>query len=1032
MIAFPGTASMGAPFRAAVRRLHALHCFAWALVLLAPADGTAQVHAIRWFSSDDGLPHDFVISIVQDRTGYLWLGTWNGVTRFDGHAFRNFHSIERGLSHKTCRSMCLDSTGTGVWWVAQEAGVFHIDRAGRMTELRRMRDGVLERLQSIRTVTMDEGHRLWFAGAEGLHSLDARGGWRDAGASTGQAVGSCTRGVWKRSSGELWCVSGLREVSIYSPRSGTVRRLDIATLIPTAARRRRGNNDDLIVNCIVPNPATGGVWIVTNGWVFPVEGNPSAIRAFPLPDIGGHVYFTPTTDGNGNVWIVRTRKNDISYEYCKISLRDGSVLASIGRDPDFATMLPFGTVFEDREGVVWIGGQGLGQVRSMQVVNYRLAWEGMPNVPRNLVELDDGTLLLSTWGGVYRVNGRSIEAPEYLSLQSGYPGVATSFITMDGRGIPHWAQFAKGTFVYRNGRAQPDRPHPAASGRGRAIPTLENSIVLRDGTLAGCSFAVGDSLVFVTDSACVSVAVPGLDPAREHLEYFAMAAPRGFPGNDNALLVLSNSALYEFSGTRFVRRITDHPGFRIGRTPQMCVDSAGTVWIAYLEPADQRVLYRYDGRAFTGYTAASLGLQNASISSISAHHNRADLLIGTFNGLSITTLATMRTRRQLGVVHGLASNVINGARSDRNGAIWLLTASGLSRFSEAGSSFRRDPSSAVLTRVVCNDDEIAIPPGDRDGSRTMAGDRIEFQYSALSYRTPLLFRTMLEGDRSEWSSPSARTSIRYTNLDPGDYTFRVRAIDPESAWESVPVAFAFTVPPPFYRTWWFVVGGNLVFIAVLLLVLRVRVKNIERIQQLRGRIALDIHDEIGSTLTSISFLSAMAESETRDTLPSTSVKIRRIGDTARGVVEMMSDIIWSLRPEHDSFADLRQRLSDAATELAESSGVRIRVDVADDLGQRQLRMDYRRNLFLIAKEAMHNAVRHADASEIALLFSKSGKTAVLEVRDNGAGMHAPSATGTGSGTGMNSMRRRAAEMGGTIAFLSPGDGGCVVRVTIPM
>lgn len=995
------------------------------LLLFLLARGVwSQSYPLQWYSTSDGLPHSSIVCLQQDKDGYIWIGTKNGVSRYDGNGFRNFCSLESGLADKRIRSIVLDSTGTGIWCNADEEGLYHIDRYGDVTRFARLVNGVITYLRDVSQISSGENHSLWITtAAKNILQLSAKDGIREFTTSRGYDFGKCRYPVWYAPRRELWFVHGHTSVGILQ-LDGRVRYIDLMDLIPKNVKK-----SEFMLHSIVRNHRTSGLWILTSDGLFTIEGDAGSFRFFRQQAVAGYVYLNAATDSEGNLWYAQVEPDRIGYAYRKISWRDGSILMSIGRNNEFTTMLPFGAIMEDREGSVWIGSEGLAHLKSGAVLNYNLVESGFPVAPRNILHLPNGGGILSAWGGIYRIPSDPIVRTE--AVYSSVSSPALSRVVQDPAGVYHWFHAEGGGFTFDGRNVTKDRIPWKWKFHNTLLPQTETNATLHDGTIVFLDRDRTDRLYFLTplgDTSSVNISSARADglPWNE-----VILSTRHYANGENRVFLCSERSLWEIIDRRRAQQYSMQDGLLPGKFPSLCEDSTGVVWIGFRSIDRSRVLTKFDGKRFVNYSMQDIGLNSPTIISICALKNTRDLALMTTDALYIVDIATMKVRLTLDERDGLYSE-LGSCSVDHAGNIWILGVGGVTRFDERFYPASNVPPKVILSSFSAGDALLYFPNRRDQEQLEVRSEKIEIRFSALTFQSrETMFRTKLDGLDEEWSLPSTERSVRYAKLQSGDYTFRVRAVDVKHRWESDEAVIAFSIPPPFYRTWWFILAANVLVIGFIFGIIRYRLAQALKMERMRSQIALDLHDEISSTLTSISFLSTAVVRELKESNPTTAQKARKIGETARGVIEMMSDIIWSLKPSSDTFADLGKRLGDMATELCESASINLHLNVPSTIVHIPLRMDRRRQLYLIAKEAIHNALKHSQCTELWITFRAIKKTFELLVEDNGRGInHARENPKNGTHSGLASMKKRAQECGAELFIEPRAEGGTRVRVVV--
>ena len=286
---------------------------------------------------------------------------------------------------------------------------------------------------------------------------------------------------------------------------------------------------------------------------------------------------------------------------------------------------------------------------------------------------------------------------------------------------------------------------------------------------------------------------------------------------------------------------------------------------------------------------------------------------------------------------------------------------------------------------------------------------LTIEYSAITFRnaSDVRYQYKLEGADDDWSALSERGFVEYALLRPGRYTFKVRAAMANGhaeAGEETPLSIR--VLPPYYQTIWFYLLITVGIGSLLYTFHKYRMRQVIRVERMRTRIASDLHDDIGSTLSSISLISEIASR--KDPESELAKALSKIGIDSRDVLNSMDDIIWSVNPKNDSLSSLTVRLREYAIPLCESKDIKFIMNEDEAIYTLKLGMDERRNIFLIVKEAVNNAVKHSGCSQLSVAFAMKYKQLEIEIIDNGKGFD-PSKRGVRNG--VINMERRAAQIG---------------------
>jgi signal transduction histidine kinase len=302
----------------------------------------------------------------------------------------------------------------------------------------------------------------------------------------------------------------------------------------------------------------------------------------------------------------------------------------------------------------------------------------------------------------------------------------------------------------------------------------------------------------------------------------------------------------------------------------------------------------------------------------------------------------------------------------------------------------------------------------------------------LSFASPenVQFRYQLSGFDADWVEAGNRRSATYPHLPAGDYEFRVFACNHSGVWSTNQTVLALTATPFFHETVWFKLGVGLVTVLFAggLTYAFSRARYRRRLRQLEARIARDIHDELGSSLTRIVMLSQPDEADVAAARP----EMKRIYETARNLTRTMDEVVWAVNPRQDSLEGLTAYLTAFAQEFTSAANVACRLDLPERLPVVALSAEVRHNLFLAAKEAMHNAVRHGRAQVITIALSIQPHAFILTISDDGIGFQVGTPASPRHGHGLENMRARLAGIGGECDITTRPQAGTTIRFTVPL
>ncbi|HEX3168666.1 MAG TPA: ATP-binding protein, partial [Chitinophagaceae bacterium] len=476
-----------------------------------------------------------------------------------------------------------------------------------------------------------------------------------------------------------------------------------------------------------------------------------------------------------------------------------------------------------------------------------------------------------------------------------------------------------------------------------------------------------------------------IDPLKNELILFTNAKRKNkkLPENESGSLYIDRSQHIWVSGVGYLAKLdkqgevldlyNDKAGYNASAAYGIVEDPYGFIWVA----TDNR-LHRLDpSKGHFDYFDKNDGLFNNKIADGFYMSDEGELFLG-FNG---------------------AINSINTANIAFNKKPPIVL---VSRLNVKGQ-----------LRTFDENNKVVIKPGERD---------IVIEFSAMNYSQALKnkFAFLLEGYDSAWRYTADRV-ISLMNMDGGTHRLHVKASNNDGVWSKETI-YTIKVIPPFQQTIWFKLLFVLLAAIIFFIIYAYRVQQRKRLEKIRNRIATDLHDDMGSTLSSIRIFSDVAKKQIEEK-PETVQLLDRISNNATSLSENMQDIIWTIRSDNDTLEDLVSRMREFGLRVCDAKNIRFNIIVSQSFKASRLTLEQRRNLYLIFKESLNNAVKYAEASQIDLHLNLKSRFLKMEISDNGKGFDIDKIK---KGNGLNNLEKRAKEIGGQIDIKSePGKGTCI-------
>ena len=983
---------------------------------------------IRTYTTADGLARDHILCIAQDSHGFLWFCTAEGLSRFDGYRFTNYTTAQ-GLPDNEIEDFL--ETRAGVYWVATAGGLCRFEPAGAGASRFHClavtgAGGVAAPL----VLYEDRAGAVWAGGGGGVFRLDPHD-------TSFHQVELPRRGdaivtaILIDRRGVLWI--GLSNGLYRRGPDGTVRTYTRADGLPA----------DYIMALI--EDRAGRVWIGTRGGLARVDAATEA--GGPSAGLGGlRVYGTmdgllsPRVESlletsDGTVWVGTSlgiaeytpAARDGGREFRGYTLAQGLSARSVG------------ALAEDRDGNLWIGtfGSGAMKVAHSGFVTYGEG-DGLPYAV-SLMETRQGEFCAVSRGEtgitLARFDGRRFQ-----QIRPAWPRDLTYFgwgrgqVAVQDEESEWW--IATGQGLCRFGAAS--RLDQLAGARPKRIYGT------RDGLAAENIFRVFE------DSRCdIWIGTIGLDGAdglarwrrkTGRIEAFSPAdglpkspVPTAFAEDrsGNVWIGLFHGGLARYRpGGRFTT-FTAADGIP-GQVRSLYLDAGGTLWIGMTQGLVRVDDLTAERPRFTTFATAH-GLSSAYIGAL-VDDRWGRIYAATGRGID-------RFEPQPGgpgrirhytTADGVVPGELELAHRDRQGALWFSSPLGLSQLVPSLERTRAPPP-VLITGLSAG----GIPRGISElGESIVAGlkltqrpIRVDFVGLDYSPGEALHYQYMLENADREWGPPTDQRAVVYASLAAGTYRFLVRAVASDGSASPLPAAITFTIPPPAWRSWWFLVGCGLVGLLLLFALHRYRLAQAVAVADVRTRIATDLHDDIGASLSQIAILSEVAQRAAFPPEPGTRLPLTEIAGISRALVDAMSDIVWAINPEHDRLSNLVFRMRRFAMDVLGGQGIALRFHSSVPEHDLRIGVDVRRQVYLIFKEGVHNIVRHSGADRVQVDLDRVADRLTLQLRDNGAGFD-PRAEYQGHG--LANMRKRAASLRGNVEFVCEPGKGTLLRMTVPL
>jgi ligand-binding sensor domain-containing protein/signal transduction histidine kinase len=955
----------------------------------------------RVWQREQGLPQNFVRALAQTKDGYLWVGSDAGVSRFDGARFVSF-GLPEGFQAGAVQTLLGDSQGA--LWIGSIGRGLGRWQNGKFTAFTTQMGLPSD---SVNALAEDMTGRLWIGTDGGLAVL------QNGHLSTPPVVGTLARkpitSLFCDRHGNMWIgakgagvfnIGSGQLLSVHSPVVDNLLQDPHCVLVDHEARLWVGAGDDSVL-C-----REGKQW-----------------RSYRLPHhLARHRVSTLAEDPDGSVWAGSESEGLYQFKHGKLM----AVNASSGLSDNLVEAL-----LVDREGKLWVGThQGLNrlQPKDVSVISSR---EGLGHgAVQGLAEVSPGMIWASKSSeGLYLWNDRNryFSLVPAAGLTEGDSPAGALLTVKDGS---CWMGGARGLLQFKDAREASAVSEPALP----ALTNLDVSALAQDnpgrlwvGTRQGELWLQDNGQWLRQTQRPPGHAITALASDRNGSIWVGTAGEGLFNVEGNA------------NG-----RWTKRSGWLSDWIRTLYLDAGNTLWIGTGGGGLSRLK---EGNVATFTTRE--GLPDNTVSQI-LEDDAGNLWLGGDRGIvcvSKRQLEDVATQKMAAVyprVYGRTEGMLSEECISGVFPVGLKTKAGLLWFPTQEGIVVVDPHRPTVDvpapAVVLEETLVDGVPDTAQSLRLAPGKhRVEFRYTGFNFDAPerVRFRYRLEALDSDWVEAGTGRAAPYGYVPPGNYVFRVIACNSDGVWNSSGASVPLIVLRPLWQEWWFISAAAVGLIALSGGALRVvvkrkmqrRVAQLERervLEQERARIAQDLHDDLGSSLTRISLLSGLAREDKNDSRQ-VEAHVNKISQSAAQTLRALEEIVWAIRPGSDSLQSLVEYIAHFANELFDGDGVRCRLDLPADLPSRPLPPEMRHNIFLVVKEALTNSLKHAGAHEVQVRAKVSGDALEIEVQDDGKGFDT---LGQSRGNGLGNMRRRAQAMGGHVDIDSAPGRGTTVKLLL--
>lgn len=953
----------------------------------------AQSLSYSSYSAKDGLPSNLITAIMQDKKGFLWIGTNNGLSVYNATDFKNY-SVLDGLSNNWITSIVESPDEPGTVWIGTIAG-----------GLNKFKDGKFERFafssnsdsNNVNDIAIDSKGVLWFSSYLGF--------WKIVDNKIVKVIDypgkEKPEHIIIDGKGNIWCAEN-NNVYIHDTQSDQWKELNLNL-----------NASDIIINIF--SSSKGEIWIGTKNRLIMKIDTTGVLKS-------GSCKFGVAYDlkENSNGWLV-VRSNDILFSINEedISLQK---LIPIPRNDEMPADVTSPFLF-DHEGNLWIGTWNKGllkvpdfpsstlkftftqKLNSSAVDQYGHSWTGIKDGLIETFRNDQGQWQTKR----HPLNSKHKEVDVFVSLIDNENRL---WINDDKNGIT--------ILAIKHNEGRPSLLNHFQTGE--IFNDINSKSLLsiypdNSGRL-WISCAPGEIYLFEIHSLKL-------------LKKFSLKD--SIPGDTKVILQDSQKNIWMGGWQKGISIFSSNhngnaiPEFNkkiiLGSSPfdnmirSFFEDDSGNIWVG-TRHSGLFILRKNDYKILKNVSMKDGLLSNSIWKIIAGPEN--NIWLNTDAGIEQLDKSTWK------VIPAKKEFLQTGLRSVVNyeNKMWIYNSSEDMFVYEPGSLRRKiNPPLVYITKVLVNGNTLG---SDKFQDLSYIQNNITFEFTALSFKDEkaVRYQYKLSGASNNWTEPSEHHFVSFAALAPGSYNFEVRAINSDGIISEFPASFSFIISQPFWLEWWFITLMILILIAIIYIGFRLKIKRLIEVERLRLRIANDLHDDVGTNLSSIILSSQIMEKKFSFSEQEKEY-LQHLNTTASKTQEMLKEIVWLLNPINDSSEDLIIRLKSIASQLLKNIPYHFHSE--ENLLPEKLSLEWKRNFILIFKEILQNIIKHSSADLVIINLTRINNLFLMKISDNGKGFDINEVK---RGNGLTNLYNRTKLISGNLMIESQPAKGTTISLEI--
>ena len=980
------------------------------IIILVNHSALAQVSNITFehYSIDQGMFESNIITLIQDKTGYLWFGTWDGIEKYDGYNFTTYKQEPdnpNSINSPFVNTIYEDKernlwigTPRGLEKFNKTTGVFKHYKPNPPNKETEWNNNVI-------SICEDKFGILWVGTVDGLYNFDEKSEKficiRNNDKNPESIGSNNINAILEDKAGSLW-IGNSKGLDKFDIKTGTFIHYWYDP-------NNKNEWTNYWVNTLFEDKS-GIIWLGTRKGVVAFDQN---ARTFtPYIKEGQNSISSICEDEFGHLWIGSWDSGLYSFDkktkkltnYLHNDKNSGSLSSNIVT-----------SICYDRSGTIWITtlGEGVNKINRVKQPFKKYLFNNIYNI----VKGNNDMLWIGTSTGWKKFNPKTELIIPY--------SFGKDFLEEEDESGDLWLGKDSGGIYKRDTKGHITNYYDSS---GREFNKMVNCLYKTPDGIRWIGTKDGGVYKIALNSNSLKKILQ-VGGGNFIADFYLDSSGLLWIGTIEEGLICYNPAKENIVKS-YIANPTDSDCIKSNVVFSIVEDKAGSL---YLGTNNGLGIYNLSTKKFK-FLNENNGLPHNIIWLIMGD-DHDNCWLSTRKGISKFNTVTKQFQNY-DVSYGLPENgfyTFDGCKT-KNGEMYFGAPNAVVRFHP--DSIKNNPFIPPIEITSIRKFEEQVPIG-KEIDLSYKENFLSFEFIALSYVSPERnqYAYKMEGVDTGWVYSGTRRFASYPNLNPGEYVFRVKGSNNDGVWNEKGTAIAIIISAPWWEAWWFrifvfvvlltSVGGIIRYIEMKKINRKIEILEQERaLERERTRISRDMHDEVGSSLSEIVILSELAKKKPDEA----EHHIKEISERAAEVIDNVSEIVWAMNPQNDKLDNLIAHTRRYAVKYLSLANMSCQFMVPEIIPANPLSAELTRNLFLVVKETLHNTVKHSCASEVTFTIDFLNQQLSIKIKDNGKGFSLDKSTGLGNG--LLNMRRRVEDIGGVIRIESTYGKGTQISFTV--